>query len=102
MALIVCAECSSQVSNKANSCPRCGAPVSLESRATDTNLTTTQTTSKKLKRQYLFAVLLIFIGAIWMATSFQTDEPAIWAPVVIVLGLVWAIIVKIRTWWHHG
>ena len=52
MALINCSECNQEVSDKAESCPKCGAPIATaqETKITGTQVKTIQETSKKFLR----------------------------------------------------
>jgi uncharacterized membrane protein YvbJ len=104
MALIKCTECGNEVSDKATSCPKCGAPIADASIGTATQ--TIQQTSKKLKAQYAIAATLFFVGLIWFIFGFvyaaQTNQSISPIPIFLVIGgAVWAIITKIRIWWHH-
>ena len=108
MALRECFECGNSVSTKAISCPHCGAPVSgaRESRAAGAPLTTVQETSKKFKLHTLLA-LTAFFGAIgWMVVlSAQVggaDPGEFTRPIwLLVAGVVWYAITRVRIWWHH-
>lgn len=108
MALIQCSDCGNKVSTAAVSCPKCGAPVSGadEAIAAGAPLTTTQFTSKKIKTHQLVAVLLIIIGGIWLAVAAGQDarsEGAGAMPMLVIfIGMVWYLVARIRTWWHHG
>ena len=102
MALTQCPDCDKQVSTSAVSCPNCGAPIAAakETEAAGAPLTTTQLTSKKLKGQQLIATLMVIVGSIWI---FSSPESGAGLPAFIALvGLVWFIVIRIRTWWHHS
>lgn len=106
MALIKCPECGKQVSSTAASCPHCGAPIAERPGdvAGEINVTTTQETSKSLKRQILISAVLFWGGMVMFMMSAQSGEPGI--PIVPALmnisGLFLYIATKARTWWHHG
>ena len=109
MALIKCPECGNNVSTKAVACPHCGAPIASagERIAAGAPITTTQLTSKKFKGQRVIAVLMIIIGAVWMSLyagdpTVESSEGLGWATLMLLVGMVWYIVVRIRTWWHHG
>jgi zinc-ribbon domain len=55
MALIKCAECGKEVSDKAVSCPACGNPLAA-------HITTVQLTSKRWKKFTLAGVAFFIIG----------------------------------------
>lgn len=67
MALIACAECNQQISDKASSCPHCGAPIQQVS--TDTSVAAEATTQKSGVWKWVLGlpvwafVLLMAIGS---------------------------------------
>lgn len=61
MALISCAECGKQVSEKARSCPNCGAPISVKT--ADNIKTVVLAVSKSRSLAVLLALILGGIGA---------------------------------------
>jgi hypothetical protein len=91
MALINCSECKQEVSDKAESCPKCGAPI-----------TTAQETSNRYKLQTLISVLLILFGVVWIIAIVinPESEPYGVPGFVILIGLGWYIVNRIRVWWH--
>lgn len=108
MALIKCPDCDKQVSTSAAACPNCGAPVKAarETKAAGAPLTTTQLTSKKFKGQQVVAVLMIIVGAVWLSVYLGANanqgNGAGWAILTLLVGMIWYIVIRIRTWWHHG
>lgn len=71
MALIKCEECEKQVSDKAQSCPNCGAPIVVSK---SSPLLYPQEPSKskaKISPSAWFALILLVIGAFWL---FQTPS----------------------------
>lgn len=112
MALIECGECNGKVSDKAASCPHCGAPVMQLADVVDTGdrLTTTQQTSKQLKEQVLWAYLVMFAGflmalfaPVWLSAKGGnwTLSSMYYGGAVLLVGVAWQIANKIRIWWHH-
>ncbi len=106
MALISCGECNHEVSDKAEACPKCGAPIAAarEAVAAGTQIKTVQETSKKFKLQTLISVSLIIIGFVWNITvsdTPQSESSEIPGRVIIVIGLVWYVVNRFRIWWHH-
>jgi len=104
MALINCSECGAEVSDKAASCPKCGAPITAakEVEKVGVQVQTIQETSKKLKLQALISGLVFIIGMVWLIGAPKTPGSFNPAPVIVMLGgLVWFIVIRIKTWWHH-
>jgi hypothetical protein len=105
MALITCPDCSREVSDRAPTCPGCGAPIAT-SRDVDsvgTPLTTTQLTSKHLKAHALFGILLILVGLgfAWVAPPDTHPAWVIVTGLLIPIGFIWWLTARIMTWWHH-
>jgi len=105
MALIKCRECNHEVSDKAEACPNCGAPVAAarETVAAGTQIRTIQETSKKFKLQTLISVSIIIIGVVWLMAvkDDPQSEPSVMPGLLIVVGSVWYIVNRFRIWWHH-
>lgn len=105
MALITCSECSNQVSDKAESCPKCGAPIAnaRETVAAGTTVHTIQGTAKKFKLQTLLSITLLIIGFVWMITisSVPQEEVSPVPGLLIFIGIVWYLVNRFRIWWHH-
>jgi uncharacterized membrane protein YvbJ len=112
MALIRCSECGKQVSDKAGSCPQCGAPIAsaVETEAAGAKLRTKQLTSKRLKVQIIISSVLFWGGIIWMivvgSSASRSGVPpsrvvTIIAILMIFTGLVWYVVTRLRIWWHH-
>ncbi len=89
MALIECPECKINVSDKAQSCPKCGCPIIK-------GVQTIEQTSKKYKKQVLISSLFIVIG------FFTVFANAYIGVVLIFIGLIWLLIGMVMSWWHHG
>ena len=104
MALINCSECNHEVSDKAEACPKCGAPIAgaKESVAAGTQIKTIQETSKKFKLQTLISVSLIIIGVIWVIPMVNAPQSNPTIPILLIcIGLIWYIVNRFRIWWHH-
>lgn len=97
MSLIACAECGHQISDKAASCPKCGAPTQRAPEAT----ITTQLTAKKFKLQELIGVLGAIVG-ILMATMAETSATRFLGAGFLLAGVVVFISARFRAWWHSG
>lgn len=59
--------------------------------------TTIELTSKKLKLQYALSSLVIFLGLVILLMTGATTFSAF----VMMGGLIWLAITKIRIWWNH-
>lgn len=104
MALINCSECNHEVSDKAEACPKCGAPIAnaRESVAAGTQIKTIQETSKKFKLQTLISVFLFIIGVVWVMAVANAPQSNPTIPgLLIFIGLIWYIVNRFRIWWHH-
>jgi hypothetical protein len=110
--LIKCSECGRQVSDKAESCPQCGAPIAsaLEAAAAGVKLRTIQQTSKGLKTHILISAVLFWGGIVWLIVIVRSASSggvppspvvSMIAILMIVAGLVWYAVTKLRVWWHH-
>lgn len=105
MALVKCPECGKEVSDKAKNCIGCGAPIAPDRESQGSgvdHLTTVQGTSKKLKLQQAIAAVLFVAGGVGMFVAGDLG----WNPgtptTIMLIGLVWYIVTRVRTWWHHG
>lgn len=99
MSLIACAECGRQVSDKAASCPHCGAPIATAAKAEAT--VTTQLTSRKFELQQLIAVAAI-IGGMLIAIVAETAGARGFGGALAAAGLIVFIVARARAWWHSG
>jgi uncharacterized membrane protein YvbJ len=103
MTLIICPDCSSEVSDIAVSCPKCGRPISIPSvsNTAESHLTTIEKTSKNLKLADLVSRLIIYISVILLL--FYPKDSLIFmnASIIFFIGIVAYLINKIRIWWHH-
>jgi hypothetical protein len=79
--------------------------------STEQNPTTIQLTRKALKKHYALGVLAFIVGIfLWFGSAaWMMTEPTAAANNVRLLGIVlttvgatWAIVTKVRMWWHHG
>ena len=58
MALIKCSECGNEVSEQANSCPKCGAPIKTERHEVHTNMTMKEETQRMKEQDASFCTLM--------------------------------------------
>ena len=108
MPLIACPDCSTQVSDRAPTCPKCGGPIAgrSEAAAAGATLTTIQETSKRLKGQIVLASLCFWLGLVWVffasAGNQPGERPTVAIPsILFTVGLFWYIVTRFRIWWHH-
>lgn len=102
MAMMKCAECGTEISNKAAACVKCGAP-------TKTGVVTTQQTGKKYKGLQIVGALLLISGFVAMivnASSSGAEPPgaaAVGVPVLMIIaGIALWIGGRFFAWWRHG
>jgi len=107
MALITCPECSKQVSDDTVSCPNCGNQIASagEDKAAGVPLAAIKQKSRKLQFQYIISILLLIAGGVWIFVLVSSEEAVgkqdLITPVIMtVVGLVWAIVIKIRGLWQ--
>lgn len=107
MALIMCPDCGKDVSDAAPACPHCGRPVTLSSRISppSSEVSTIELTGKRLKLHSLLSALAIIVGLVWLIANTSTGQPSVGGMMVsaglMVGGLAWFVITRIRIWWHH-
>jgi uncharacterized membrane protein YvbJ len=112
MTLLKCPECYTEVSSKANSCPKCGFPIaqnnndymSLDFDQPKINkrkkeVHTIQKTSKGIKLFSLISLIIFFYGLI--KTINAGDADLVWEPLFLIIGLILFIVSRILKWWHH-
>lgn len=108
MALIKCPECGAQVSSSAESCPKCAYPIAGggTTQAHGGKIQTVEQTSKRYKLQQLLSSLLIIGSVVVIIAGFSGDQPSSGAGAFgvfgLLMGLIWFIVVRFMTWWHHG
>jgi uncharacterized membrane protein YvbJ len=107
MALITCPECSKQVSDVTVSCPNCGYAIgsASEDKAAGVPLVAIQQKSRKLQFQYIISIILLIAGGAWIFVLVSSEEAVGKQDLIIpvfmtVVGLVWAIVIKIRGLWQ--
>lgn len=90
MTLIICPECEHEISDRAESCIKCGFPL-------DSEATTIEQTSKRYKGNLAVGFVAAAFGAVLVGGG---TTGLGW---LLVLGgvvmMVWA---KVAAWWHHA
>ena len=129
MALITCPECEGKVSDQAVACPHCGAPIKRQSsmyfkdqnrpqqqtqrntphpKAVSPTPQTIEKTGKGLKALQLGSCLFLVSGAVItcgvVPAASKGDPGAVFTSGLFFffIGVIWSLIVKFLTWWHHG
>lgn len=107
MAIIKCPECSTEVSDKAETCPKCAFPVADHFNPSPKNrVQTVEQTGKRHKLQMLLSGLTIIIGIIMLVSQVSAAAPSedtiMWGFLICIVGVIWLVIVKILSWWYHG
>jgi len=107
MALIICPECSKQISDDTVSCPNCGYAIgsASEDKAAGVPLAAIKQKSRNLQFQYIISILLLIAGGVWIFVLVSSEEAVgkqeLITPVLMtVVGLIWAIVIKIRGMWQ--
>ncbi|OGU65670.1 MAG: zinc ribbon domain-containing protein [Stygiobacter sp.] len=98
MALLQCPECYSKVSSLAKSCPKCGAPLSINNDI-EKEITTVQLTSKKLKKQGCIFPILLIVIALMISQSSRTGAQI--GVFLVLAAVIIYFVTKIQIWWHH-
>lgn len=113
MSLVNCKECKKEISDQATSCPGCGCPVATTVftykpvAVVAPKVQVVEQTGKNLKMHFMIAAMLFFLGFIfWVLTlSGQEGYGLIINRVELVVWIsafIYAVVVKILMYWHHG
>lgn len=96
-----CPECGTEVSDKAEKCPKCAYPISGQSSIE--KVQTIEQTSKRLKKQMIFAILFMMFGVIIALSSAGNNSlgGTAFGTMLSIAGIIWLITVKAKIWWHH-
>jgi uncharacterized membrane protein YvbJ len=104
MSLIRCPDCEKDVSSRTEKCPNCGCPISktpLQETSTQETVTI-ELTSKEIKKQTIYAVLLMMAGLfIAIFGAFISGGVTLLGAVVASIAVIWLVVLKFKTWWHH-
>jgi uncharacterized membrane protein YvbJ len=94
-----CPNCGKQIPDDSKFCPYCGyqiAKVKGEER-----VQTIELTSKRLKKQLLYSVVLIIVGLILIGSGKPGSTTQYFGGFFIFVGFVWLIVTRIKIWWNH-
>ena len=94
-----CPNCGKQIPDGSKFCPLCGYKIAKVDEGE--KVQTIELTSKRLKKQLLLAVLTIIIGGLFAVGGSGKSTPTTIGGFLIVVGVVWLIITRIRIWWYH-
>ncbi len=87
--LINCPECGREkISDQAKSCPSCGHPVAA---------VTIEKTAKQWKAMQAWSVAIQIIGIFMLIIGLFVG-----GILVLSFGVIFYLVVRIKTWWHHG
>jgi hypothetical protein len=106
MALVPCAECGRQISDKAAACPHCGNPLSPAPAApapvsvatAPGQAVTTEATGKGWKVVQLVGALIMTAGAV-ACTASKTPGTG---TQLFILGMIVFLAGRAGAWWSHG
>jgi uncharacterized membrane protein YvbJ len=101
MAIIKCPECGTEVSDKAEKCPKCAYPFSIASPQVQTQVI--ELTSKRYKLQKLLSIFASIIGLIIMAIASDSGYSGTQSlgGLLLFVGIIWYIVIRCKIWWHH-
>lgn len=103
MALMKCPECSSDVSEKAAACPRCGYPIGRTA-GNRGRIQIIEKTGRGWKAVRVQGWFLVVVGALVLRTGRGTHDPGR-APVgwwIAGAGVACLITGRAGAWWYHG
>ena len=65
---------------------------------------TTQGTAKKHKGQQLLGAGILCAGVVLTIAGAQNSESsyALWGAGLMLFGLIWYLVARVRAWWGHG
>ncbi|MFP4620697.1 MAG: zinc-ribbon domain-containing protein [Bacteroidales bacterium] len=104
MSLIRCPKCSSQISEEAENCPKCGYPISPMAKL---KWAVQSPCHKKtiVDSQSVYAWIIIVLGFIIVVIAPYESTAAIVSrasgTALILIGLIWGFIVGLERWWSH-
>jgi uncharacterized membrane protein YvbJ len=104
MSLIRCPKCSSQISEEAENCPKCGYPISPMAKL-KWALQPTKQKKSIIETHSIYAWLIIILGFIVVIVLPYESEGSIvgraFGTALILVGVVWEFIIGLERWWSH-
>ncbi|MFO8002465.1 MAG: hypothetical protein R6U46_14600 [Marinilabilia sp.] len=104
MSLIGCPNCTSQISEEAENCPKCGYPISPMAKL-KWAIQPTKHKKTVVDAQSVYAWILMIIGFIVIiALPYESAGGIVMRATgiaFILIGLVWGFIVGLERWWSH-
>ena len=98
MALIKCPECGTEVSDKAEKCPKCAFPINESKNSSNVKIEEVQFTKKKYKKSMFVAALMGIVAFLLLF-----NEPTIpYGVGLLAITIIYSIIIRIRVFWSHG
>lgn len=97
MGLIKCPDCEREVSDRAPSCPNCGAPI-----AAAEPVLTTQQTAKRFKGAEAIGAVVLMIGIVLLFLPGAESGTLGVGVLLSTVGIIVTLSAKIGAWWHHG
>lgn len=102
MGLVTCPDCSQEVSDRAETCPRCGGPILVSANPGYRPVQPIEQTGKQWKMlQLVGGILLVgsLVSAIW---ALDGSEMAAMATILLFAGgFTMAVIGRLGGWWYH-
>ncbi len=103
MAMTECPECGVEVSEKAETCPKCAYPIAM---FTPNEVQAVEQTGKKVKLQILFSILMIVLGItifiLQLNREEQIQDTIVLGLLLVFIGSIWLLAVRFFSWWYHG
>src|SRR5262245_33723833 len=97
MALVNCHECTAQISNQANACPRCGYPITENTALSQKNERLNVVIVKSAKNRGVYIILGLFLGCLGIHNFYAGYNGRGATQLLISLVLGWIIIGLIIT-----
>lgn len=93
-----CKFCAEQIQDDAIKCRHCGSILSDNS-----SVQTIQQTSKKLKKQIIYSIVLLIASFVIIFFSMSALYPTgvTIGFMIFLAGLIWLCVTKYKIWWEH-
>jgi DNA-directed RNA polymerase subunit M/transcription elongation factor TFIIS len=97
-----CPACGETILAVALKCKHCGEVLSVSAQKRESSVVTIQRTSKPLKAQKLMAIGAMCLGLLVAMAGEKSSVALAVGGILLVGGLVWLIVTRVRIWWHHA